>query len=112
MLQSNKKKTIVHGLLKDWCTKSKNHANKGGLIAVLQSNRPFDPFNEESKQMIQTKGKVECFELCEISPNMQCPDCLKYWTEGIVYCPCGTCSVPLRIHTKIESGNIRRNDDP
>ena len=35
--------------------------------------------------MIHTLGNVERFELCEISPKVQCPYCLKYWTEGIVY---------------------------
>ena len=36
-------------------------------------------------------GSVECFELCEISSKIQCLYCMKYWTEGLVYCDCGTC---------------------
>ena len=34
---------------------------------------------------------VEFFEMCEISPGVQCPHRLTYWTKGIVYCTCGTC---------------------
>ena len=40
-----------------------NHPNKDTLIADLQSNHPCNPYSEES---------VECFELCEISPKIQC----------------------------------------
>ena len=34
-------------------------------------------------------GNVECFELSEISPQSQCPCCLKYGTGWIVCCTCG-----------------------
>ena len=39
---------------------------ENALIADLQINR------EEAKQMIHTLGNVECFELCVISPKVQC----------------------------------------
>ena len=32
--------------------------------------------------------------MCAISPKVQCPHCLTYWTKGIVYCTCGSCSRP------------------
>ena len=79
-----------------------HHPNKDALIADLQSNHPYNPFSEESKQMIHHEENVECFELCEVSAKIQCPCCLKYWTEGIVYCTCGRCFVFHRIQTKIE----------
>ena len=39
--------------------------------------------------MIRDMGNVELFELCEINPKVQCPECLLYWTQAIVYCTCG-----------------------
>ena len=47
-----------------------NHKKENALIAELQCKHPFTPFSEESKQMIHTLGKVEGFELCEISPKI------------------------------------------
>ena len=32
--------------------------------------------------------------MCEITSQVQCHNCLKYWTTGIVYCTCGTCLRP------------------
>ena len=39
-------------------------------------------------------GDTEYFELCEISAEIQCPDCSLYWEVGIVYCTCGKCVQP------------------
>ena len=39
--------------------------------------------------MIQDKGNVELFELCETIPKVQCSECLLYWNQGIIYCTCG-----------------------
>ena len=44
--------------------------------------------------MIHDMGNVEYFEMCDISPKVQCNHCLKNWTIGIVYCTCGTCIIP------------------
>ena len=53
----------------------KNHPNKDALIAELQNNCTSYPFSEESNSMIHHMEKVECFELCEISPKTQCSSC-------------------------------------
>ena len=74
-----------------------HHPNKDALIACLQSKRSYTPLSEQEKQKIHTITNVKCFELCKISPNIQCPLCLKNWTEGIVYCDCGACSVPTEL---------------
>ena len=34
------------------------------------------------------------FELGEVSTEIQCPSCAKYWPEGLLYCTCGTCLRP------------------
>ena len=39
--------------------------------------------------MICVLGNVELFELCETSPKGECPHCLLYWNQGIVYYTCG-----------------------
>ena len=67
----------------------KNHPNKDALTADWQSERASYPFSEESKQMIHNLGNVDCFELSEISPQSQCPCCLKYGTGWIECCTCG-----------------------
>ena len=54
-------------LIRRLAHQNKNHPNKDALIAGLQSNRSYNPFSEESKQMLQNVVNVECFELCEIS---------------------------------------------
>ena len=60
------------------------------LMADLHSKHPFTPFSEEAKQIIHTPGNVEGVDLCDISPQSQCPYCLKHWMERIVSCDCGT----------------------
>ena len=40
------------------------------------------------------RNKGWAIELCEISPKVRCAYGLKCWTEGIVYCTCGTCLIP------------------
>ena len=57
--------------------------------------------------MFHTLGNVEGFELCEIFAIFQCPHCMKYWKERIVYCDCGTCSVPTEATREL---NRERND--
>ena len=71
----------------------KNHPNEDGLIAHRQNNRTYNAFSEEPKKMIHNMGNVECFELCEIFLKIQCSYSSKYWTEGLVYCTCGTCLI-------------------
>ena len=52
------------------------------------------PSLKNQKHMIHNLGNVECIELSEIPPETRCPHCPKCWTEGIVYCACGTRLIP------------------
>ena len=70
------------------------HPNREALKAKLRQNYPYNPFSEKSQDMIRSMGNVEFLEICEISPKLQCPHCLTYWTKSIVYCTCGTCLRP------------------
>ena len=57
--------------------------------------------------MIRELGNVELFELCETTPKVQCPQCLLYWNQGIVYCTCGQCLIYSEARRKF---NILRLD--
>ena len=63
--------------------------NRHALQQNLQQSQSFNPFSQESKQMIQDVGNIELFELLETEPKTQCTACLSYWNVGIVYCTCG-----------------------
>ena len=59
-------------------------------------NKEANPFSEKSKEMIYSMGHMEYFEICEITPNMQCPTCMTYWPKGVENCTCGACVRPSK----------------
>ena len=63
--------------------------HREALQADLQQNNVYNPFSNNSKEMIRELGNVELFELRETIPKVQCSQCLLYWNQGIVYCTCG-----------------------
>ena len=65
-----------------------NHPNRHALQRDLQS-QSFNPFSQESKQMIHEVGNIELCELLDTEPKTQCKVCLSHWDIGIVYCTCG-----------------------
>ena len=67
---------------------------KDALITDLHKTDVFNPFSEKSKRTIHNLGKIELFELGEVSASTRCPSCAKYWTEGSLYCICGQCFLP------------------
>ena len=69
--------------------KVENHPNRHALQRDLQQSQSFNPFSQESKQMIHEVGNIEVCELLETEPKTQCKVCLSYWDVGIVYCTCG-----------------------
>ena len=71
-----------------------NHPNKEALQADTQQNSAFNPFSEHSKDMMYSMGSMEYFEICEITPNIPCPNCMTYWPKGVVYCTGETCLRP------------------
>ena len=68
--------------------KIENHPHRHALQCDQQS-QPFNPFSQESKQMIHEVGNIELCELLDTEPKAQCKVCLSYWDVGIVYCTCG-----------------------
>ena len=69
--------------------KIENHPNRHALQRDPQQSQSFNPFSQESKQMIHEVGNTELCELLDMEPKTQCKVCLSYWDIGIVYCTCG-----------------------
>ena len=62
-----------------------NHPNKEVLRQDVQQQRAFSPFSEQSKEMIYSMGNMEYFEICEITPNIQCSNCITYWPKAMFF---------------------------
>ena len=69
--------------------KIESRPHREALQADLQQNNVYNPFSNNSKEMICELGNVELFELCETVPKVQCSQCLLRWNQGIIYCTCG-----------------------
>ena len=65
------------------------HPHRHALQRDLPQSQSFNPFSEESKQLIHEVGNIELCELLDTEPKAQCKVCLSYWDVGIVYCTCG-----------------------
>ena len=59
------------------------------LFKDLRQNQSFNPFSQESKQMIHKVENIELCELFETEPKTKCKVCYSYRDIGIVYCTCG-----------------------
>ena len=69
--------------------KIENHPNRHALQRDLQQSQSFNPFSQESKEMIHEVGNIELCELLDMEPKAQCKACLSCWEVGIVYRTCG-----------------------
>ena len=83
------------------------HPNKEALQRDLKQNRAFNPFSEQTKEMMYSMGNMEYFEIFEITPNIQCPNCVTRWPKVIVFCTRGRC---LRPPDKVRKLNSDRFD--
>ena len=80
----------LHGAsVRDLIQKIENHPNRHALQRDLQESQSFNPFSQESKQMIHEVGNTELCQLLDMESKAQCKVCLSYWDVGIVYCTCG-----------------------
>ena len=62
--------------------KIESHPHRDALQADSQQNNVYNPFSNNSKEMIRELGNVELFELCETIPKVQGSQCLLYWNQG------------------------------
>ena len=80
----------LHGAsVRELIQKIENHPNRHALQRDLQQNQSFNPFSQESEQMIHEVGNIELCEILDMEPKAQCKVCLSYWDACIVYCTCG-----------------------
>ena len=82
-------KQLHSASVRELIQKIENHPNRHALQRDQQQSQSFNPFSQESKQMIHDVGNVELCELLDTEPKAQCKVCLSYWDVGIVYCTCG-----------------------
>ena len=82
-------KQLQSASVRELIQKIENHPNRHALQRDLQQSQSFNPFSQESKQMIHEVGNIELCELLDTEPKTQCKICLSYWDIGIVYCTCG-----------------------
>ena len=82
-------KQLKSASVRELIQKIQNHPNRHALQRDLQQSQSFNPFSQESKQMIHEVGNIELCELLDTEPKTQCKVCLSYWDIGIVYCTCG-----------------------
>ena len=80
----------LHGAsVRDLIQKIENHPNRHALPRDQQQSQSFNPFSQESKEMIHEVGNIDLCELLDTEPKAQCKVCLSHWDAGIVYCTCG-----------------------
>ena len=82
-------KQLQGASVRELIQKIENHPHRHALQRDLQQSQSFNPFSQESKQMIHEVGNIELCELLDTEPKTQCKVCLSYWDIGIVYCTCG-----------------------
>ena len=80
----------LHGAnVRDLIHKIEIHPQRHALQRDLQQRQRFNPFSQESIDLIREVGNIELCELLDVEPKAQCRVCLSYWDVGIVYCTCG-----------------------
>ena len=82
-------KQLQSANVRELIQKIENHPNRHALQRDLQQSQSFNPFSQESKEMIHEVGNIELCDLLDTEPKTQCKVCLSYWDIGIVYCTCG-----------------------
>ena len=89
-------KQLQSASVRELVQKIENHPNRHALQRDLQQSQSFNPFSQESKQMIHEVGNIELCELLDMEPKTQCKVCFSYWDVGIVYCTGTSCEKEQR----------------
>ena len=77
-------KQLQSANVRELIQKIENHPNRHALQRDLHQSPSFNPFSQESKQMIHEVGNIEPCELLDTEPKTQCKVCLSHWDIGIV----------------------------
>ena len=70
----------VHNLIQQ----IENPPQREALQSDLQQHHAFNPFSEESKDVIMAAGNTELCEIVDVEPKSQCKTCLTYWSIGSI----------------------------
>ena len=65
-------KQLQSANVRELIQKIENHPNRHALQRDLQQSQSFNPFSQESKQMIHEVGNIELCELLDTEPKTQC----------------------------------------
>ena len=76
-------KEAEHLRVQEFVKKIENHPHRQALQADLHQNNVYNPFSNNSKEMIRELGNVVLFELCETLPKVQCSHCLLCWIMAL-----------------------------
>ena len=79
VLQDQGRATKIQDLVHTFRTQSRTES----VIADLSETGEFNTFSEESQKTIPKLGKIELFELVEVSEKIHCPSCAKWRPEGL-----------------------------
>ena len=82
-------KQLQSASVRELFQKIEHQPSRHALQRDLQQSQLFNPFSQESKQVIHEVGNIELCELLDMEPKTQCRVCLSYWDIGIVYFTCG-----------------------
>ena len=69
-------KQLQSASVRELIQKIENHPNRHALQRDLQQSQPFNPFSQESNQMIHEVGNIALCELLDTEPKTQCKVCL------------------------------------
>ena len=62
-------KQLQSASVRELIQKIENHPNRHALQRDLQQSQPFNPFSQESKEMIHEVGNIELCELLDMEPK-------------------------------------------
>ena len=105
--QDHTRKDAVQKLIHQFET----HPNRAALQADLKQNHASNPFSEQSKEMIYSMGNMEYFEICEISPKIQCSNCMTHWTKRHCILYLRNMLATFRLNSKIKQRPLRCSVD-
>ena len=69
-------KQLHSASVRELIQKIENHPHRHALQRDLQQSQSFNPFSQESKQMIHEVGNIELCELLDTEPKAQCKVCI------------------------------------
>ena len=64
-------KQLHSASVRELIQKIENHPNRHALQRDLQQSQSFNPFSQESKEMIHEVGNIELCELLDMEPKTQ-----------------------------------------